>query len=297
VAATTVSLSSLDGTSLTPPDALHQPDPPVSTSGRAARIIAFTNQKGGVGKTTSTVNTGVILARRGFRVLLVDLDPQGNSTSSVGIDKNDMSSTTVNVLLDNQPVAECVIQDVRPGLDVLPATPILATAEVELVGIPHREHILARALQMVGESYDLALIDCPPSLGLLTVNALTASHSIVIPIQSEFLALEGVGQLLQTVDLVKRHLNPSLDVLGVLMTMYDGRTRLSGHVVQEVRKYFSERVFDTIVPRSVRLAEAPSYGQAIVEYDPASRGSDAYEAFATEFTNRLGITSQHFKTF
>lgn len=277
---------------MTASNVVHQPDPQASSSGKAARVIAFTNQKGGVGKTTSTVNTSVILARRGVRVLLIDLDPQGNSTSSVGIDKNSVTATALDVLLDEAPIAASAISEVRPGLDVLPATPALATAEVELVNVANREHALRQALQPLGGAYDVVLIDCPPSLGLLTVNALTASHAIVIPIQCEFLALEGVGQLLQTVDLVKRHLNPALDVLGVLMTMYDGRTRLSGHVVQEVRKYFGERVFDAIVPRSVRLAEAPSYGQAIVEYDPGSRGGEAYEAFAGEFSTRLGIVSR-----
>jgi chromosome partitioning protein len=273
------------------PDATLHSDIPVSATGRGARIVAFTNQKGGVGKTTSTVNASAILARRGFRVLLVDLDPQGNASSSIGVNKQELEASTIDVLLDGRPLAECVVRDIRPGLDVLPATPELATAEVELVGMSRREHTLHTALRAGSGPYDLMLMDCPPSLGLLTVNALTASDAIVIPIQCEFLALEGVGQLLQTVDLVKRHLNPDLDVLGVLMTMFDSRTKLSNHVVQEVRKYFGERVFDAIVPRSVRLAEAPSYGQSIIEYDPGSRGSSAYEAFASEFADRLGISA------
>jgi chromosome partitioning protein len=266
--------------------------PSDATGSRApARIIAFTNQKGGVGKTTSTVNAAVELARRGFRVLLVDLDPQGNATSSVGVDKSDISTSTLNIVLDGQSVAETAVREVRDGLDLSAATPTLATAELELVSAERREHALAAALDAARPDYDIIVIDCPPSLGLLTVNALTASDAIVIPIQCEFLALEGVGQLLQTVDLVRRHLNRDLDVLGVLMTMYDGRTRLAGHVVQEVRTYFGERVFDTIVPRSVRLAEAPSYGQGITEYDPASKGGEAYAAFADEFIRRLGLTA------
>jgi chromosome partitioning protein len=274
----------------------HRSDFPLAATGQPARIVAFTNQKGGVGKTTSAVNASVILARRGFRVLLLDLDPQGNATSSVGIDKNEITDSTLDVLLDDQPLASTAIRNVRDGLDVSAAMPTLATAEIELVGANRREHALDTALQAAAADYDVVLIDCPPSLGLLTVNALTASDSIVIPIQCEFLALEGVGQLLQTVDLVKRHLNPDLDVLGVLMTMYDGRTRLSGHVVQEVRKYFAERVFESIVPRSVRLAEAPSYGQSIVEYDPASRGGSAYEAFVDELVARLGIATRQLNT-
>ncbi|MEJ7839065.1 MAG: ParA family protein [Thermomicrobiales bacterium] len=258
---------------------------------RRARIVAFTNQKGGVGKTTSTVNSSVILANRGLHVLLIDLDPQGNATSSVGVDKNSTLETTLDLLLDGRSVSDVAIVNVREHLDLCAATPTLATAELELVGMPNREHALRTALDNATGDYDVILVDCPPSLGLLTVNALTAADVIVIPIQCEFLALEGVGQLLQTVDLVKRHLNPELDVLGVLMTMYDGRTRLSGHVVQEVRKYFGERVFNTIVPRSVRLAEAPSYGQSITEYDPASRGGTAYETFADELLSRLGISA------
>jgi chromosome partitioning protein len=288
--------SPADGSPLSSTDFSPRSEFPSQSPGHLARIIAFANQKGGVGKTTSTVNTSVILANRGYRVLLVDLDPQGNSTSSVGIDKNTIESTTLDLLLDGQSVTDVAIRNVRSGLDVSAAMPTLATAELELVRMERREHAMASALRAAAPGYDVILIDCPPSLGLLTVNALTATDVIVIPIQCEFLALEGVGQLLQTVDLVKRHLNPGLDVLGVLMTMYDGRTRLAGHVVQEVRKYFGERVFDSIVPRSVRLAEAPSYGQSIVEYDPASRGGSAYEAFADELLARLGIASRQVNT-
>ena len=222
-------------------------------------------------------------------MLLVDLDPQGNSTSSVGIDKNTIEATTLDVLLDGQSIADVAFVNVRSGLDVSAAMPTLATAELELVGMPRREHALGTALRAATPDYDVILIDCPPSLGLLTVNALTAARSVVVPIQCEFLALEGLGQLMTTVDLVKRGLNPSLDVTGVLMTMFDARTRLSAHVVAEVRRYFPHRMFGTVVPRSVRLAEAPSYGQAIVEYDPSSRGAEAYEAFVNELTSRLQL--------
>ncbi|MBA2247897.1 MAG: ParA family protein [Chloroflexia bacterium] len=253
------------------------------------RVIAFANQKGGVGKTTSAVNTSVILAGLGNRVLLIDLDPQGNSTSSLGVDKDELAATTCDVLLDGQTVADAAVRAVRPRLDLLASTPVLAGAEVELVPIAQRERRLKSACERVAGDYDLMIIDCPPSLGLLTVNALTAADSVVIPIQCEFLALEGVSQLITTIDLVKRQLNPELDLLGVLMTMYDARTRLSSHVVAEVRRHFGERMFESIVPRSVRLAEAPSYGQSITEYDAASRGGAAYLAFAAELGARVGL--------
>ncbi len=256
-----------------------------------APVVAFANQKGGVGKTTSAVNTAVCLARRGFRVLLIDSDPQGNATSSLGIDKDAAEATTYDLLVDGVPALQARVPEVRPGLDLVPANPALAGAEVELVDAPQRERRLAGALAGALAGYDVVLIDCPPSLGLLTVNALTAARSVVVPIQCEFLALEGLGQLIATIDLVKRGLNPPLDVIGVLMTMYDARTRLSAHVVEEVRRYFPHRIFSTIVPRSVRLAEAPSYGQAIVEYDPGSRGAGAYEAFADELAARLRLAA------
>jgi chromosome partitioning protein len=253
------------------------------------RTIAFANQKGGVGKTTTAVNTGFLLARRGFRVLLVDLDPQGNTTSSLGLDKAALDGTIYDVLIDEAPVADIVAPNVRPNIDLLPATPTLAAAEVELVTVPQRERRLKRALAGVAASYDLAIIDSPPSLGLLTVNGLTAADHVIVPIQCEFLALEGVSQLVTTIDLVKRQLNPGIDLLGVLMTMFDARTNLSASVVEEVRRFFPDRIFEAIVPRSVRLAEAPSYGQSIAEYDPGSRGALAYAAFTGELIERLGL--------
>ncbi len=254
------------------------------------QVVEFANQKGGVGKTTSAVNTAVVLAARGLRVLLLDLDPQGNTTSSLGIEKSTLDGTMYDVLLQTMAVQEIILRDVRPNLDVIPTTADLAGAEIELVNEPNRERRLAHALHGLRHTYDVALIDSPPSLGLLTLNGLTAADSVVIPIQCEFLALEGVTQLIQTIDLTRKHLNPRLDVLGVLMTMFDARTRLSTHVVDEVRRYFPDHLFDTVVPRSVRLAEAPSYGQAITEYDPSSRGGSAYESFADELIARLGIT-------
>ncbi len=266
-------------------DSLQRPRPQNTT----VRTVAFANQKGGVGKTTSAVNACVLLARQGYRVLLIDLDPQGNTTSSLGVAKPDLGYSAYDVLIDQVAVAEAVVRDVRPNLDLLATTSVLAGAEVELVTTANRERRLKQAMSAARRDYDIACIDCPPSLGLLTVNALTAADSVIIPIQCEFLALEGVSQLITTIDLVKRQLNPSLDLLGVLMTMFDGRTRLSAHVVDEVRRHFPDRIFASVVPRSVRLAEAPSYGQAIAEYDPGSRGAAAYVAFTEELTQRLGI--------
>ncbi len=262
---------------------------PDSHDARAIPVVAFANQKGGVGKTTTAVNASVSLAQRGYRVLLIDADPQGNATSSLGVDKLTVARSIYNVLVDGLPLADATQATDRPGLDLVASTPMLAGAEIELVDASGRETRLRGALGPILPRYDVVLIDCPPSLGLLTVNALTAARSVVVPIQCEFLALEGLGQLMTTVDLVKRGLNPPLDVTGVLMTMFDARTRLSAHVVAEVRRYFPHRMFGTVVPRSVRLAEAPSYGQAIVEYDVNSRGAEAYEAFVNELTSRLHL--------
>jgi chromosome partitioning protein len=253
------------------------------------RVIAFANQKGGVGKTTTAVNTSVLLARSGFRVLLVDLDPQGNTTSSLGVDKASLDRTTYDIVIEGVSVVDAAVTAVRPNVDLLATTPTLAAAEVDLVSIADRERQLKRALAEVAGAYDIAIIDCPPSLGLLTVNGLTAANHVIVPIQCEFLALEGVSQLITTIDLVKRQLNPDLDLLGVLMTMFDARTNLSASVVEEVRRFFPDRIFSTVVPRSVRLAEAPSFGQSIAEYDPSSRGGQAYVAFAHELIERLGL--------
>lgn len=254
-----------------------------------AATVALANQKGGVGKTTTAVNTAVILASQGHRILLVDLDPQGNATSSLGIDKADVLYTTYDVLVDALPLGQAVTVTDRRNLDLVPATGSLAGAEVDLVELSNREQRLGRALDAVKERYQLILIDCPPSLGLLTVNGLTAADSVVIPIQCEFLALEGVSQLVTTIELVRRSLNTNLDVLGALLTMYDARTRLSSHVVQEVREFFGDKVFEAIIPRSIRLAEAPSFGQAISEYDASSRGAIAYGQFVDELAARLDL--------
>ncbi|MGB3328648.1 MAG: AAA family ATPase [Thermomicrobiales bacterium] len=259
--------------------------------GPRVRILALANQKGGVGKTTTTVNTAAILANRGYHVLLIDIDPQGNATSSFGVDKNALPGSVYDVLIDEAPIAECVVRDVRPGLDLLATTSALAAAEVELVSLDQRERRLKAACAPIRTAYDIVLIDCPPSLGLLTVNALTAADSVIVPIQCEFLALEGMTQLITTIDLVHRQLNPDLDILGILMTMFDARTRLSALVVDEVRRHFPDRVFDTVIPRSVRLAEAPSYGQSIVEYDAASKGGSAYNSFVDELIIRARLAA------
>jgi chromosome partitioning protein len=252
------------------------------------RVVAIANQKGGVGKTTTAVNLAALMAERGYRVLVIDADPQGNATSSLGVDKADLAETLYDAMLDPDGVQTLPVRDVRHGVDLYPATPDLAAVEVELVAQHARERALARVLAATEAAYDLCLIDCPPSLGLLTVNALTAADAVLVPLQCEFLALEGLGQLLSTIDLIKRGLNPDLTVLGVLMTMYDARTRLSAHVVEEVRRHMPNDLLTTIVPRAIRLAEAPSYGQVISEYDPDSRGATAYEHLADELLARLG---------
>ncbi len=251
--------------------------------------LALANQKGGVGKTTTAVNVSSYLASIGHHILLIDFDPQGNATSSLGVDKRSLAYSSYDVLIQGVAVEEAILPEVRPGLDLLGANNSLAGAEVELVQMTNREQRLGEALGEVREQYDLVIIDCPPSLGLLTINAFSTSRHIVVPIQCEYLALEGLMQLINTMDLVKRRLNPALDVLGVVMTMYDGRTRLSNQVVENVRRFFPNRMFQTLVPRSVRLAEAPSHGQTILEYDPRSTGAVAYRALGDEIAARVGL--------
>ncbi|CAN5841575.1 AAA family ATPase [soil metagenome] len=264
---------------------------PSQPRSRQTITLALANQKGGVGKTTTAVNLSAVLAHRGYRILLVDMDPQGNATSSLGIDKRTLTQTVYDILVNDEPAQSLVIPGVRQNLDIIPSNPSLAGAEVELVDFNERAYRLRDAIDEIGASYDLIIIDCPPSLGLLTINSLSSATVVVVPIQCEYLALEGLGQLIATIDLVKRSLNPDLDVAGVLMTMYDARTRLSAHVVEEVRRFFPQRIFTTIVPRSIRLAEAPSYGQSIGEYDSGSRGAAAYEQFADEVVSRLHIAA------
>ena len=248
------------------------------------KAIAIFNQKGGVGKTTTNINLAACLALRGKKVLVLDIDPQGNTTSGLGVAKKGLKDTVYNVLVD----VDCDRRDagIHTGvenLELIPASVDLAGAEVELVQIEGREEALKKGLDKIKDGYDYIFIDCPPSLGLLTINSLAAVDSVLIPIQCEFYALEGVSQLVSTIDLVKKSLNPALEVQGVILSMFDGRTNLSAQVVQEVKRYFGGKVYSTVIPRNVRLAEAPSYGLPITEYDPKSKGAEAYMEFAEEF--------------
>ena len=250
-----------------------------------AKIIAVANQKGGVGKTTTSVNLAACLAAKQQKVLLVDCDPQGNASSGYGIEKSALDQTIYQVLIDNVAV-KTVIQPTEFKVDVLPANIELAGAEAELVAAISRETRLKRALDTVKAAYDYIIIDCPPSLGLLTLNSLAAADSVLMPIQCEFYALEGVSQLMNTIELVRNNLNPSLEIEGVVMTMYDSRTKLAEQVVAEVRENFGDVVYKTMIPRTVRLSEAPSYGQPIIYYDKRSKGADVYRNLAEEVIAR-----------
>ena len=252
------------------------------------KVIAIANQKGGVGKTTTAVNLASYVAEAGKSVLLVDLDPQGNATSGVGVDHNQVERSVYDVLIDEVTVQDAVQSTAVKNLYLLPSHIQLAGAEIELVSALAREHILDRALDTVKPLYEYIFIDCPPSLGLLTLNALTASDSILVPIQCEYYALEGLTQLMNTVRLVKKRLNPSLEIEGIVMTMFNGRTKLAVQVVEEVKKYFGKKVYSTIIPRNVRLGEAPSYGQPINIYDKHSAGALAYRSLAEEFIRANG---------
>lgn len=243
---------------------------------------ALANQKGGVGKTTTAVNVGAFLAHWGQNVLLVDIDPQANATSSLGIDKRSLELSIYDLLIRNVPVAQVARHTSIPRLDIVPSSPALSGATVELVNLPKREYRLRVALAALGLKYDYVLVDCPPSLALLTVNGLTATDGVIIPVQCEYLALEGLSQLTRAIKLVRRALNPKLRLRGLVMTMYDSRTSLARQVVEEVRRHFPGRVFNSIIPRSVRLSEAPSYGEPITKYAPRSAGAVAYAILARE---------------
>lgn len=258
---------------------------------KQARIIALANQKGGVGKTTTAVNLGAALAAGGARVLLVDLDPQGNATSHLGYDKRTLKRSVYDLLVNQVELDQVTLITRRPRLDLVPAAPALAGAEIEMVGMLAREHLLGRALDGARAQYDYILIDPPPSLGLLTVNALTAADLVLIPVQTEYMALEGLSQLVNTIELVRDRLNPRLRIGGLLLTMYDVRTNLAAEVADEVRRHFPGLVFNTVIPRNIRLSEAPSYGETIYEYDPRSAGAVAYARMAEEFKRRLAGTN------
>jgi len=253
------------------------------------RLVSVANQKGGVAKTTTSVNLGTALALRGHRVLIVDLDPQANATTGLGIDRGTVEASTYDLLTDEAAVADVVVSTAVKNLSVIPASLDLAGAEIELAGAMAREKRLAEALDAVRGSYELVFLDCPPSLGLLTVNALAAAEDLIVPVQCEYYALEGLGQLVETADRVRRSLNPGLRIAGFVLTMYDGRTKLSSQVAEEVRSHFGDLVYDTVVPRSVRLSEAPSYGEPVVTLDPLSRGAVAYRKLSVEVETRYGL--------
>ena len=260
------------------------------------KVISVANQKGGVGKTTTTVTLCAILAKRGKKVLLIDGDPQGNATSGVGVTK-EVELSFYDVLVGETPMEDTILATNIKNLKVCPSNINLAGAEVELVSMMSREQRLKEKLETVKDKFDFIIIDCPPSLGLITLNSFTASDSILIPVQCEYYALEGLGQLINTINLVKRHLNKGLELEGALLTMYDARTNLSNQVVKEVKKYFNDKVYKTVIPRNVRLSEAPSYGMPITLFDPHSKGAKSYEKFAKEFikSNEAEIKAKHMK--
>ena len=250
------------------------------------KIVSFSNQKGGVGKTTTCVNMAAYIAETGKKVLLIDIDPQGNATTGLGISKNTLEKSVYEVLINDEKASAHIVHTELPNLDLLPSNIDLAGAEVELVYHKNREKVLKTALDEVRADYDYILIDCPPSLGLLTINALAAADSVIIPIQSEYYALEGLAQLMNSISLVKQHLNPALDVDGVVLTMYDSRSLISKQIADEIKKFFTRRLFEIVVPRNVRLVEASSYGKPILLHDPKCTGARAYKALTMEYLAR-----------
>lgn len=253
------------------------------------RTIAIANQKGGVGKTTTSINLSAALAMKGKKVLVIDTDPQGNTTSGFGIDKNDLEDTIYELILGECTINDCTIKDVISNISVVPSNVNLAAAEIELIGVERKEYILKNEVDYVKDNYDFIIIDCPPSLNMLTINAMTTANSVIVPIQCEYYALEGLSQLIHTVNLVKTRLNEDLEMEGVVFTMYDSRTNLSAEVVENVKDNLDERIFETVIPRNIRLAEAPSFGVPITTYDPKSAGAISYLELADELikVNRM----------
>lgn len=253
---------------------------------RFKKVVAVANQKGGVGKTTTSVNLAACLARSGCSVLLIDMDPQGNATSGLGVEREQLELSTYDVLMEGATIDDAVVETPQDGLFVVGSTTDLAGAEIELVEHPSREFRLSEAIDRMTGPWDFVILDCPPSLGLITVNALTAATTVLVPVQTEYYALEGMGHLLRTIELVHEHLNPTLVLEGILLTMFDSRTNLANQVADEVQHHFGDLVFDTMIPRNVRLSEAPSFGKPITDYDPASKGARSYEELAREFLAR-----------
>lgn len=250
------------------------------------KIIAIANQKGGVGKTTTSINLSACIAAKGKKVLVIDIDPQGNTTSGFGIEKNELENTIYELILGDCSIHDCIIKDIIPKLSILPSNVNLAAAEIELIGVQKKEFILKNEVDYIKDKYDYIIIDCPPSLNLLTINAMTTATSVIVPIQCEYYALEGLSQLIHSVNLIKERLNPELEMEGVVFTMYDSRTNLSAQVVQNVKSYLDEKVYNTLIPRNIRLAEAPSYGKPINLYDPKSAGAVSYMELAKEVMSR-----------
>ena len=257
-------------------------------------IYVFCNQKGGVGKTTTVINIGTCLSQLGFKTLIVDADPQGNATSGFGVDKSKVESTIYDIMIDNKKVNNAIITNILTSLDLIPSNAHLAGIEIELINFQNREFYLKKILEQISSLYDFVLIDCPPSLGLLTINALVSAHKLMIPLQCEYYALEGLGQLLNTYNLVKERLNNDLDLFGVIMTMADFRTNLTDQVIQEVKEYFQKKVFTTIIPRSIKLSEAPGFGKPAIIYAPTSRGAFHYQLITEEFLDRLNVPYNYF---